>query len=113
MKKENIINEFENFINSIPKETYKKEQLKWKDIPGYDIGQIEEFLDYRLKYIDDLMETKKEVKEETTETKETEEQNEEQVTFKHYNKEKVYENMLYAFIIIVIICTILIYLKNN
>lgn len=55
LTKENILNEFNTFINSIPKETYQKEQAKWNNIPGYDINQIEEFLNIRLPLIDEYM----------------------------------------------------------
>ena len=53
--KENILNEFNEFLESIPPETFQKEQDKWKDIPGYGMEQIEEFLDVRLAYIDGIM----------------------------------------------------------
>ena len=53
--KESILEEFNNFKNSIPEETLKKEQARWKKIPGYGLEQIEEFLDFRLPYIDKIM----------------------------------------------------------
>jgi len=55
LKKENILKEFTDFINEIPTATYKKETNKWKEIPGQDIKQIEEFLNIRLPYLDNLM----------------------------------------------------------
>ena len=55
LTKDNILAEFNNFINSIPQESYQKEEERWGEIPGYGIDQIEEFLDYRLEYIDNLM----------------------------------------------------------
>lgn len=115
LSKDNILNEFYSFNDSIPNDTLKKEKRKWKDISGYDIKQIEEFLDYRLKYIDDLMESKREVSEESTEISKTNEnrESEEQNVSIEYNDKKNYENILYFFIIVVIICTILVYLKNN
>ena len=53
--KENILDEFNIFISSIPEEVYKKENEKWTGRPGDEITQIEEFLDYRLPYIDKIM----------------------------------------------------------
>ena len=52
---ENILKEFNNFIESIPEETYKKERKRWKNIPGYGIEQIEEFLNVRIPYLDNIM----------------------------------------------------------
>ena len=54
-KKENILNEFYDFLYEIPEASLEKEADKWKDIPGYDINQIKEFLDVRLPYIDNIM----------------------------------------------------------
>ncbi len=46
LKKEHILDEFNLFRNEIPKLTFIKEKIRWgKDIPGYDISQIEEYLD--------------------------------------------------------------------
>ena len=56
--KENILNEFNDFTNSIPPETFAKEAEKWHNIPGYGIDQIENFLNFRLNYIDNLMESR-------------------------------------------------------
>jgi len=53
--KENILDEFNSFFSSIPEETRKKENERWQNIPGYDKSQIEEFIDFRLKYIDGIM----------------------------------------------------------
>lgn len=53
--KENILMEFNDFKNSIPEETLRKEQVKWQNIPGYGYDQIEEFIDERLSYIDEIM----------------------------------------------------------
>ena len=53
--KESLMNEFTNFINGIPTEAYQKEAQKWGEIPGQGIDQIEEFLDFRLPYIDNIM----------------------------------------------------------
>ena len=52
---ESILSEFSDFQNSIPEETLNKESTKWKNIPGYGIDQIEDFLEFRLLYIDDIM----------------------------------------------------------
>ncbi len=53
--KENVLNEFNNFINTIPVETYQKDAERWGNIPGYGIDEIEEFLNYRIPYIDNIM----------------------------------------------------------
>lgn len=53
--KESILREFNVFFGSIPEKTYKKEAKRWKDIPGYGIDQIEEFLDFRIPFLDNLM----------------------------------------------------------
>ena len=53
--KENILKEFSDFMNSIPKEAYQKENERWKDIPGFGIEQIEEYLDFRIPFLDNLM----------------------------------------------------------
>jgi len=56
LTKENILNNFNTFINSIPKSSIEKEINKWgKNIPGYDISQIEEFLDTRIPLLDKAM----------------------------------------------------------
>ena len=58
LTKENILNEFNTFINSIPKSSIEKEINKWgENIPGYSISQIEEFLDTRLPMLDKEMYT--------------------------------------------------------
>ena len=53
--KENILNEFNTFFESIPDESIKKENEKWTNRPGYNIEQIREFLDIRIPYIDNIM----------------------------------------------------------
>ena len=55
LTKENILNEFNNFTNQIPTSSIEKEHNKWQNIPGYDINQIEEFLNTRIPRIDDYM----------------------------------------------------------
>lgn len=56
LTKENIISEFENFNNLIPLGTFEKEETKWKNIPGFNINQIEEFLDVRIPFVDSEIE---------------------------------------------------------
>ena len=53
--KDEILEEFRNFINSIPNELYEKDAEKWGNIPGFGIDQIEEYLNFRLPYIDGIM----------------------------------------------------------
>ena len=64
--KTSIMNEFTTFINSIPQETYQKEAIKWESqakpgdlnngkLPGYGIDQIEEYLNFRLPFVDNEM----------------------------------------------------------
>ena len=52
LSKDNIMNEFNSFYNSIPKETWIKENNRWKNIPGYDLSQINNFLTVRLPVMD-------------------------------------------------------------
>jgi len=62
---ENILKEFNNFIDEIPESTYALEATTWansswgsttfKTIPGFDFDQIKDFLDIRLPYIDEIM----------------------------------------------------------
>ena len=58
LSNENIINEFEKFINSAPAEAWKREQTKWPNIPSkqYGIDQIKEHVLKRGNYIDSVME---------------------------------------------------------
>ena len=55
LRKENIMKEFEDFKASIPEESFEKEAQRWANIPGENIEQISEFLDYRLPFIDKYM----------------------------------------------------------
>lgn len=55
LTKENVMKEFGDFYKSIPEETWKKENERWENIPGYDYNQIEEFLDGRIPLMDELM----------------------------------------------------------
>jgi len=52
LTKETVMNEFTTFINSIPNETYEKESKRWKDIPGYNINQINDFLEIKIPQLD-------------------------------------------------------------
>ena len=58
LTRNNILDEFYEFINSIPEETKEKEKTKYNEIPGYGIDQISIFVNNRLKFIDNLMEEK-------------------------------------------------------
>ena len=58
---DNILNQFNEFIENIPQESFRKEQDRWKEIPGYGMEQIEEFLKLRLNYIDGIMKEKQNV----------------------------------------------------
>ena len=52
LTKENIINEFYSFYNLIPTESLEKELNKWGFIPGYDLKQIEKFVDIKFPLLD-------------------------------------------------------------
>lgn len=58
---DNILNQFNEFIESIPQESFQKEKDRWKNIPGYGMEQIEEFLKVRLDYIDGIMKEKQKI----------------------------------------------------
>jgi len=45
LSKENIMSEFTSFVKSIPKDSLLKEQKKWGIIPGFDLYQIEDYID--------------------------------------------------------------------
>ncbi len=54
LTKEHVMELFEEFKASIPEETFTKETEKWgTEIPGYDLSQIEEFLNYRIPVLDE------------------------------------------------------------
>ena len=59
--KDNILNQFNEFIESIPQESFQKENDRWKAIPGYGMEQIEDYLNIRLEYIDGFMKEKQRV----------------------------------------------------
>ncbi len=50
-----IMQEFNNFENKIPTETFAKEQERWHNIPGYDLDQVKEFMQLRTPEIDKYM----------------------------------------------------------
>lgn len=58
LSNENIISEFEQFINSVPDEAWEREQTKWTNIPSkdYGINQIRTHVLERGNYIDSVME---------------------------------------------------------
>lgn len=58
LSEENIINEIDKFYSQIEPSSLEKEQAKWKDIPGYDITQMKDYIKERLPYIDQLMKSK-------------------------------------------------------
>jgi len=55
LTKEHIIDLFNDFYNSIPEETIKKENKRWNNIPGFDVKQIDEFLNVRIPMLDNIM----------------------------------------------------------
>ena len=58
--KDATMKEFRDFYNSIPEESWTKEKERWGEdnLPGFGLDQIEEFLNFRIKYIDMIMENK-------------------------------------------------------
>ncbi len=44
---------FESFKSTIPETLYEKDRERWPDAPGLDYAQIEEYLDYKLPYLDE------------------------------------------------------------
>lgn len=52
LTKEYIMNMFEDFKSTIPESLAEKEIKKWPYAPGYDYSQIEEYLDFKLPYLD-------------------------------------------------------------
>lgn len=53
LTKGNIMNEFYSFYNLIPEDAFNNELKKWGFVPGYELKQIEEFLDIKLPVLDD------------------------------------------------------------
>lgn len=58
--KDATMKEFRDFYNSIPEESWTKEKERWGEdnLPGFGLDQIEEFLNFRIRYIDMIMENK-------------------------------------------------------
>ena len=54
LTKKNVMKKFRSFYNLISEDTLNKEIDKWGDIPGYDLEQIETFLDYKIPILDDF-----------------------------------------------------------
>ena len=59
LTKEHVMGLFNNFKSLIPNNTFKKENKRWDNIPGFDYTQIEKFLDERMPIVDKLMEERK------------------------------------------------------
>lgn len=59
LTKENIMEKFTEFSKKIPDETLNLEKNKWENLLGYDIEQIEEYLNERIPVLDDLMRKRK------------------------------------------------------
>lgn len=55
LTREHIMQTFYDFKQTIPEQALVREQEAWKDIPGYDYDQIEEYLDVRLPVMDAYM----------------------------------------------------------
>lgn len=58
--KEATMKEFREFYNSIPEESWNKEKERWGEdkLPGFGLDQIEEYLDFRIKFVDNIMSQK-------------------------------------------------------
>ena len=116
LSKTSILNEFNTFINSIPKEIYEKEQERWGEIPGYEIDQIEEFLDYRLNYVDNIMNDKLEGKTFVEEKEDLAIEKEEVIVenTEDTNKSKTegYLNVLVFVNVVLLIINIVLFIKN-
>lgn len=54
LTKEYVMEKFEEFSATIPEETLEKERTRWKDyfIPGYEISQIETYLEEKIPLLD-------------------------------------------------------------
>lgn len=109
-----ILNEFNTFINSIPKEVYEREQERWGEIPGFGIEQIEEFLDYRLNYVDSIMNDKLEGKTFVEEelTIENEGITVEDIADTNKSRMEDYLNILFFANVVLIIINITLFIKN-
>ncbi len=117
--KEATMKEFYDFYNSIPEETWQREKEKWGEdkLPGFGLDQIEEFLDFRIKFVDDIMDEKftPEYKEKLEEEKKQELQrikSEEEI--ESFNKKIIPAFAIIAVIIVVlIIAKIVIQIKRR
>ena len=58
--KESTMTEFRDFYNLIPEESWAREKARWgeEELPGFGLSQIEEFLDYRIQFVDGIMNEK-------------------------------------------------------
>ena len=58
--KEATMKEFRDFYGLIPEESWAREKARWgeEELPGFGLDQIEEFLDYRIKFVDEIMDGK-------------------------------------------------------
>lgn len=71
ISKEAIMDRFTSFKALIPENSFTAEAEKWGEIPGYDLSQIEEYLDYMIPALDEKYgytpeENNPEIPEETT-----------------------------------------------
>ncbi len=57
LTKEHIMGKFNAFRDKIPAEVFAQENTRWKNIPGFDYTQIEDYLDKRLPILDAYMKT--------------------------------------------------------
>ena len=58
--KEETMKEFREFYNLIPQESWAREKARWgeEELPGFGLSQIEEFLDFRIQFVDGIMNDK-------------------------------------------------------
>ena len=55
LTKEYVMDEFESFKAQIPESSFEKEVERWREIPGAEITQISDFLDFRISFVDKFM----------------------------------------------------------
>ncbi|MBQ8379753.1 MAG: CotH kinase family protein [Clostridia bacterium] len=55
LTKEYVMDEFESFKAQIPESSFEKEVERWGEIPGAEITQISDFLDFRISFVDKFM----------------------------------------------------------
>lgn len=53
LNSENVMEQFNDFANSIPDKVLEKEKEKWDNIPGYELDQINDFLETRIPVMDE------------------------------------------------------------